>query len=111
MQPVSTCYRYPSSFYSYSPVETRFFQDSDLNYHFGSTEGGTYATVTNSHSKGSDVILLLSTTGRSAISVLHKLVVYQKCSLRTLVHNFIIHFAKFCSHRSIIQLRRSLAVL
>ncbi|KAM3178837.1 hypothetical protein ACTXT7_001731 [Hymenolepis weldensis] len=50
-------------------------------------------------------------TSRSAIAIFHKLVVYQKRSLRTQVHNLNLHFAKFCSDRSIIQLRRSLAVL
>ncbi|VUZ40906.1 unnamed protein product [Hymenolepis diminuta] len=37
--------------------------------------------------------------------------VYQKRLLRTLVHSHTLHFAKFCSDRSIIQLRRSLAML
>ncbi|VUZ56780.1 unnamed protein product [Hymenolepis diminuta] len=58
MQPASICYRNSSSFHPYSVAETRFSQDSALNYHSGPTEGATYTTVTNSHSEGSDVILL-----------------------------------------------------
>ncbi|VUZ52215.1 unnamed protein product, partial [Hymenolepis diminuta] len=45
------------------------------------------------------------------ISHLNKLVVYQKRSLRSQVHSLNLHFAKFCSDRSIIQLKRSLAAL
>ncbi|VUZ56019.1 unnamed protein product, partial [Hymenolepis diminuta] len=73
----------PSSFCSYSVAKTRFFQDSALTYHSGLTKGATCTTVINSHSKGSDAILLSPTTSRSAISILCKLVAYQKPSLRT----------------------------
>ncbi|VUZ51978.1 unnamed protein product [Hymenolepis diminuta] len=53
----------------------------------------------------------LADSSSSGISILNKLVVHQERSLRTQVHSSILHFAKFCSDRSIIQLRRSLAVL
>ncbi|KAM3173263.1 hypothetical protein ACTXT7_012848 [Hymenolepis weldensis] len=59
-------------------TEIRFSQDSVLNYHSGPTKGATCTTVINSHSKGSDVALLTPTTSRSAISISHKLMVYQK---------------------------------
>ncbi|KAM3171009.1 hypothetical protein ACTXT7_017469 [Hymenolepis weldensis] len=110
MQPVSTCCRNPSSFYSYSIAETRFSLDSALTYHPGHTKSATCTTIINSHSKVSDVILLSPTSSNSVISVFHKLVVYQKRSLRTQVHSLNQHFAKSCSDRSIIQLRRYLAV-
>ncbi|VUZ46499.1 unnamed protein product [Hymenolepis diminuta] len=111
MQLVSTCCQNPSSIYSYSIAETGFSQNSALTYHFGSTKGAAYTVVTNSHSKGSNFTLLSPTTSRSAISNLNKLVVYQKRSLRTQIHSLAQHFPKFCSYRSIIHLRRSLAVL
>ncbi|KAM3184643.1 hypothetical protein ACTXT7_007952 [Hymenolepis weldensis] len=53
----------------------------------------------------SDVILLSPTISKSAISILNKLIVCQKRSLRTQVHSLILQFAKFCSDRSITQLR------
>ncbi|VUZ50981.1 unnamed protein product [Hymenolepis diminuta] len=92
MQPVSTCCRNSSSFYSYSIAETRFSQDSALTNHSGPTTGATCTTVMYSHSERSGVILL-SPTGRSAISTLLKLLMYQKRSLRTQVHSLNLHFA------------------
>ncbi|KAM3180262.1 hypothetical protein ACTXT7_016629, partial [Hymenolepis weldensis] len=105
------CCRDPSSFCSYSIAKIRFSQDSALTYHSGPIRGATHTTVMNSDWKRSDVILLSPTTSRSAISILNELVVYQKRSLRIQVHNLTLHFAKFCFDRSIIQQRRSFAVL
>ncbi|KAM3172543.1 hypothetical protein ACTXT7_014317, partial [Hymenolepis weldensis] len=86
MQPVSTCCRTPSSFYSYSVTENKFSQKSALVYYSRLTKGVTCTTVINSHSKVSDIMLLSPTTNRSAISIFNKLVVHQKRALRTQEH-------------------------
>ncbi|VUZ52992.1 unnamed protein product [Hymenolepis diminuta] len=75
-----------------SPLNENETQDSGLTYHSGHTKDATCTTIINSHSKESDVTLLSPMTSKSAISIFHKLVVYQKRLLQTLVHSLHVHF-------------------